>query len=71
MDTRNVSNHVGGTTVHGKIYSKDRDSGHDILLLMYLLQRSGKKVFTYIKEQEMKPALVVNLTKDDISTRRA
>ncbi|KAL8535512.1 hypothetical protein ACS0TY_011224 [Phlomoides rotata] len=35
------------------------------------LQRPDKKAFTYIKEQEMKPELVVNLTKDDISTRRA
>ncbi|KAL8520461.1 hypothetical protein ACS0TY_011112 [Phlomoides rotata] len=35
------------------------------------LQRPDKKAFTYIKEQEMKLELVVNLTKDDISTRRA
>ncbi|KAL8481120.1 hypothetical protein ACS0TY_027596 [Phlomoides rotata] len=35
------------------------------------LQRPDKKVFSYIKEQEMKPALVVNLTEDEISTRRA
>ncbi|KAL8528307.1 hypothetical protein ACS0TY_005930 [Phlomoides rotata] len=35
------------------------------------LQRPDKKVFTYIKEQETKPALVVNLTKDEISRRRA
>ncbi|KAL8510654.1 hypothetical protein ACS0TY_017463 [Phlomoides rotata] len=30
-----------------------------------------KKAFTYIKEQETKPELVVNLTEDEISTRRA
>ncbi|KAL8548042.1 hypothetical protein ACS0TY_007374 [Phlomoides rotata] len=35
------------------------------------LQRPDKKAFTYIKEQETKPALVVNLTEDEISTRRA
>ncbi|KAL8488644.1 hypothetical protein ACS0TY_024804 [Phlomoides rotata] len=34
------------------------------------LQRPDKMVFTYIKEQETKLALVVNLTKDEISTRR-
>ncbi|KAL8510680.1 hypothetical protein ACS0TY_017483 [Phlomoides rotata] len=35
------------------------------------LQRPDKKAFTYIKEQETKPELVVNLTEDEISTRRA
>ncbi|KAL8519617.1 hypothetical protein ACS0TY_010520 [Phlomoides rotata] len=35
------------------------------------LQRPDKKVFTYIKEQETKPTLVVNLTEDGISTKRA
>ncbi|KAL8501303.1 hypothetical protein ACS0TY_020737 [Phlomoides rotata] len=35
------------------------------------LRRPDKKAFTYIKEQETKPALVVNLTEDEISTRRA
>ncbi|KAL8462042.1 hypothetical protein ACS0TY_033208 [Phlomoides rotata] len=35
------------------------------------LQRLDKKAFSYIKEQEMKLALVVNLTEDEISTRRA
>ncbi|KAL8533555.1 hypothetical protein ACS0TY_009814 [Phlomoides rotata] len=35
------------------------------------LQMPDKKAFTYIKEQEIKPALVVNLTEDEISTRRA
>ncbi|KAL8528693.1 hypothetical protein ACS0TY_006226 [Phlomoides rotata] len=30
-----------------------------------------RKVFTYIKEQETKPACVVNLTEYEISTRRA
>ncbi|KAL8533581.1 hypothetical protein ACS0TY_009835 [Phlomoides rotata] len=35
------------------------------------LQRSDKRVLTYIKEQETKPVLVVNLTEDEISTRRA
>ncbi|KAL8462560.1 hypothetical protein ACS0TY_033555 [Phlomoides rotata] len=30
------------------------------------LQRPDKKTFTYIKEQETKPALVVNFTKDEI-----
>ncbi|KAL8534461.1 hypothetical protein ACS0TY_010466 [Phlomoides rotata] len=32
-----VLNHVGGTTIHEKIYSKDRDSGQNILLRMYLV----------------------------------
>ncbi|KAL8528902.1 hypothetical protein ACS0TY_006391 [Phlomoides rotata] len=35
------------------------------------LQRLDKRVFTYIKQQEMKPALVVNLTEDEISMKRA
>ncbi|KAL8482964.1 hypothetical protein ACS0TY_025861 [Phlomoides rotata] len=35
------------------------------------LQKPDKKAFTYINEQEMKPELVFNLTKDEISTRRA
>ncbi|KAL8536512.1 hypothetical protein ACS0TY_011926 [Phlomoides rotata] len=35
------------------------------------LQRPDKKAFSYIKEQETKPALVVNLMEDEISTRRA
>ncbi|KAL8498348.1 hypothetical protein ACS0TY_021608 [Phlomoides rotata] len=35
------------------------------------LQRPDKKAFTYIKEQDTKPELVVNLTEDEISTRRA
>ncbi|KAL8533785.1 hypothetical protein ACS0TY_009976 [Phlomoides rotata] len=35
------------------------------------LQRSDKKAFTYMKEQEMKLELVVNLTEDEILTRRA
>ncbi|KAL8526478.1 hypothetical protein ACS0TY_015614 [Phlomoides rotata] len=103
--TSQVSIHVGGIIVHGKTYSKDRDSGQNILSLMYLvnirdfghsneqtplmltdgtslepspqsvllhqLQRPDKGVFTYIKQQETKPALVVNLTEDEISTRRA
>ncbi|KAL8520405.1 hypothetical protein ACS0TY_011072 [Phlomoides rotata] len=34
------------------------------------LQRPDRKVFTYIKEQETKPVLVVNLTEDELSTRR-
>ncbi|KAL8552943.1 hypothetical protein ACS0TY_001568 [Phlomoides rotata] len=34
-------------------------------------QRLDKRAFTYIKQQEMKPALVVNLTEDEISVRRA
>ncbi|KAL8531827.1 hypothetical protein ACS0TY_008432 [Phlomoides rotata] len=35
------------------------------------LQRPDQRTFTYIKAQETKPALVVNLTKDEVSTRRA
>ncbi|KAL8516134.1 hypothetical protein ACS0TY_014705 [Phlomoides rotata] len=35
------------------------------------LQRSYKNAFTNIKQQETKPTLVVNLTEDEISTRRA
>ncbi|KAL8503527.1 hypothetical protein ACS0TY_022311 [Phlomoides rotata] len=35
------------------------------------LQRPDQKAFTYIKEQETKLTLVVNLTEDEISTRRA
>ncbi|KAL8553494.1 hypothetical protein ACS0TY_001982 [Phlomoides rotata] len=35
--TLKVSNHVGGTIVHGKIYSKDRNSSQNILLLIYLV----------------------------------
>ncbi|KAL8494370.1 hypothetical protein ACS0TY_025255 [Phlomoides rotata] len=35
------------------------------------LQRLDKRVFTYIKEQETKPELVIDLTEDEISTRRA
>ncbi|KAL8524047.1 hypothetical protein ACS0TY_013854 [Phlomoides rotata] len=35
------------------------------------LQRPDKRVFTYIKEQETKPELVIDLTEDEISTRRA
>ncbi|KAL8541465.1 hypothetical protein ACS0TY_002653 [Phlomoides rotata] len=34
------------------------------------LQRPDKKAFTYIKEQETKSELVVNLTEDEISTKR-
>ncbi|KAL8462698.1 hypothetical protein ACS0TY_033643 [Phlomoides rotata] len=43
-----VLNHVGGTTLHGKIYSKDRDSGQNILLLMYLV---NIRDFRHLKEQ--------------------
>ncbi|KAL8532288.1 hypothetical protein ACS0TY_008765 [Phlomoides rotata] len=32
-----VLNDVGGTTIHGKIYSKDQDSGQNILLRIYLV----------------------------------
>ncbi|KAL8466030.1 hypothetical protein ACS0TY_035228 [Phlomoides rotata] len=46
--TLQVSNHVGGTTVHVKIYSKDRDSGQNILLLMYLV---NIRDFGHSKEQ--------------------
>ncbi|KAL8489941.1 hypothetical protein ACS0TY_025732 [Phlomoides rotata] len=35
------------------------------------LQRLDKRVFTYIKEQETKLELVIDLTEDEISTRRA
>ncbi|KAL8524207.1 hypothetical protein ACS0TY_013975 [Phlomoides rotata] len=35
------------------------------------LQRPDKKAFTYIKEQEIKLALVVNLIEDEISMRKA
>ncbi|KAL8493819.1 hypothetical protein ACS0TY_024837 [Phlomoides rotata] len=35
------------------------------------LQRPNQRVFTYIKAQETKPKLVVNLTEDEVSTRRA
>ncbi|KAL8499022.1 hypothetical protein ACS0TY_022109 [Phlomoides rotata] len=35
------------------------------------LQRPDQRPFTYIKAQETKPALVVNLTEDEVSTRRA
>ncbi|KAL8478603.1 hypothetical protein ACS0TY_030472 [Phlomoides rotata] len=35
------------------------------------LQKPDMKAFTYIREQEMKPELVVSLTEDEISTRRA
>ncbi|KAL8503268.1 hypothetical protein ACS0TY_022126 [Phlomoides rotata] len=35
------------------------------------LQRPDKKAFTCIKKQDTKPELVVNLTEDEISTRRA
>ncbi|KAL8457996.1 hypothetical protein ACS0TY_035752 [Phlomoides rotata] len=35
------------------------------------LQRPNKKEFTYIKEQEIKLELVVNLTEDEVSTKRA
>ncbi|KAL8519225.1 hypothetical protein ACS0TY_010241 [Phlomoides rotata] len=35
------------------------------------LQRLDKKTFNYINEQETKLSLVVNLTEDEISTRRA
>ncbi|KAL8481207.1 hypothetical protein ACS0TY_027651 [Phlomoides rotata] len=139
--TLHVLNHVGGLTIHEKAYSKEWNSGQNILSLMYLeiirdfrhlkeqiplmfvdgtclelspqsvllhqvseksqnyqvgvlmrstspdiitpilkeypsfhfmkLQRPDKKAFTYIKEQETKPVLVINLTEDEISTRRA
>ncbi|KAL8480465.1 hypothetical protein ACS0TY_027121 [Phlomoides rotata] len=35
------------------------------------LQRPDQTASTYIKAQETKPALVVNLTEDEVSTRRA
>ncbi|KAL8470647.1 hypothetical protein ACS0TY_033271 [Phlomoides rotata] len=35
------------------------------------LQMPDQRAFTYIKAQETKPALVVNLTEDEVSTRRA
>ncbi|KAL8487365.1 hypothetical protein ACS0TY_023878 [Phlomoides rotata] len=35
------------------------------------LQRPDQKAFTYIKEQETKPTLMVNLTEDEISTRKS
>ncbi|KAL8537030.1 hypothetical protein ACS0TY_012280 [Phlomoides rotata] len=35
------------------------------------LQRQDERAFTYINAQETKPALVVNLTEDEVSTRRA
>ncbi|KAL8548199.1 hypothetical protein ACS0TY_007497 [Phlomoides rotata] len=35
------------------------------------LQRPDRRAFTYIKEQETKSELVIDLTKDEISTRRA
>ncbi|KAL8471039.1 hypothetical protein ACS0TY_033563 [Phlomoides rotata] len=35
------------------------------------LQRPGKRASTYINAQETKPTLVVNLTEDEVSTRRA
>ncbi|KAL8513337.1 hypothetical protein ACS0TY_019516 [Phlomoides rotata] len=35
------------------------------------LQRPDQRTSTYIKAQETKPALVVNLTEDEVSTRRA
>ncbi|KAL8472544.1 hypothetical protein ACS0TY_029665 [Phlomoides rotata] len=35
------------------------------------LQRLDQRAFTYIKAQETKPTLVVNLTEDEVSTRRA
>ncbi|KAL8507845.1 hypothetical protein ACS0TY_018402 [Phlomoides rotata] len=35
------------------------------------LQRPDKRSITYIKEQETEPELVIDLTKDEISTRRA
>ncbi|KAL8474648.1 hypothetical protein ACS0TY_031187 [Phlomoides rotata] len=35
------------------------------------LQKPDMKAFTYIREQEMKPELVVSLMEDEISTRRA
>ncbi|KAL8546265.1 hypothetical protein ACS0TY_006113 [Phlomoides rotata] len=35
------------------------------------LQRPDQRASTYIKTQETKPSLVVNLTKDEVSTRRA
>ncbi|KAL8503566.1 hypothetical protein ACS0TY_022341 [Phlomoides rotata] len=35
------------------------------------LQRPDQRASTYIKAQETKPALVVNLTEDEVSTRRA
>ncbi|KAL8554437.1 hypothetical protein ACS0TY_002580 [Phlomoides rotata] len=34
------------------------------------LQRPDTKAITYIEEKETKPALMVNLTEDEISTRR-
>ncbi|KAL8520561.1 hypothetical protein ACS0TY_011188 [Phlomoides rotata] len=37
----------------------------------HFMQRPDKKAFTYIKEKEMKPELMVNLTEDEISIRRA
>ncbi|KAL8465894.1 hypothetical protein ACS0TY_035126 [Phlomoides rotata] len=35
------------------------------------LQRSDQRASIYIKAQETKPTLVVNLTEDEVSTRRA
>ncbi|KAL8479011.1 hypothetical protein ACS0TY_030781 [Phlomoides rotata] len=46
--TLQVLNHDGGTTVHGKIYSKNRDLGQNILLLMYLV---NIRDFGHLKEQ--------------------
>ncbi|KAL8554415.1 hypothetical protein ACS0TY_002565 [Phlomoides rotata] len=46
--TLQVLNYAGGTTVHGKIYSKDRDLGQNILLLMYLVNIHD---FGHSKEQ--------------------
>ncbi|KAL8549294.1 hypothetical protein ACS0TY_008227 [Phlomoides rotata] len=38
---------------------------------LYETAKTGQEGLTYIKEQVTKPKLVVNLTKDEISTRRA
>ncbi|KAL8524681.1 hypothetical protein ACS0TY_014328 [Phlomoides rotata] len=35
------------------------------------LQRPDRRAFSYIKEQETKPELVIDLTEYEISTRRA
>ncbi|KAL8477621.1 hypothetical protein ACS0TY_029795 [Phlomoides rotata] len=35
------------------------------------LQRPDRRAFTYIKEKESKPELVIDLIEDDICTRRA
>ncbi|KAL8479119.1 hypothetical protein ACS0TY_026105 [Phlomoides rotata] len=66
-------------SIHGFGHSKERtpsmfadgtDLEHSPQFVL-LHQRPHKKAFSYIKKQETKPTLVVNLTEDEISTRRA